>query len=196
MKIACNYTYPKEILDLIKITSDGPFIAGGSSLSIYEGDSIHTDIDVFFASAGQLDNFYKSLDHALSDMAYVRQQADFVTDNAVTIFIEKKRFFSFFSKKPTPQFKIQLISKGFFPNIEAVFNTFDLSICQIGLSGDGWHCTEKFLESFNNKTCEILQINKDTLKRCCKYWVRGYEPTNFNLDEMNSVDLLFSEGIY
>jgi hypothetical protein len=198
MKIECTHKYPQKFIDLIQPSPDGPFIAGGSALSIYEGNKILTDVDVFCTSQQQLSQVYERL----SLMISLREKADHFTENAITIFgtdIPSREEttnpqFDFSYSAVEERFRIQLVRKNWFANPEEVISSFDLTICQIATDGVDWYATNKFLHSYETKTADVIKTDENTTKRLLKYWVRGYEPVSLDLSEVESFN--FINGIY
>ena len=151
---------------LPKLNETGPWIAGGSLLRTYMGISIFNDIDVFFASTQQYDQYYKEL----KEQRHFTITSDVVHGNVHDVTVE-------FRGKP---FKIQMITIELFDRATALLDKFDLNICQIAYDGSHVYVAEGTLPSIENREIHFNSITypQKMISRCMKYAKYGFSLPN------------------
>ena len=189
IKLDFKKKFPEEIAELL-FYGNG-FIAGGAALALYSNLStdLINDYDIWFQDRHSFNKtkalLFSKLRKKTSVFNIFKQTDDieFIeTENALTV--EYKGF------------KIQLICKEFYPTVQDVLKDFDISICQIGFNGVHWYASEEFLESYTSKTCKIIRESntEDNIQsnvRLLKYWIKGYEPINLNLELLKNAPITF-----
>lgn len=148
--------------------SDAPicWIAGGAVRQWFSGKEYKSDVDVFGTSEAAL--------------------KEFVEANMIP---EKAKVFS--SEKSTTYknngYVIQTIN--FFANdVEALFNSFDFTLCQFAWDGQRITTTAEAILSVLRKRLKTHNIQPgyefDTLRRAFKYQRKGYKPCTGTLQEI------------
>lgn len=96
----------------------GPWIAGGCGRQLVLGEKTFNDIDVWFKDAFQFDQARERL----YDQFGYEMYETYTSENATTYTVG--------------QFKVQLIRRAFYPNLDAVFKEFDFTCCQVAVNDD------------------------------------------------------------
>lgn len=136
---------------------NGPWIAGGMPRQILLGESDFSDIDVWFNNKYQQEKIYQDLDNAFGRVMY----EVFSSENACTYQIG--------------DYKVQLIKRSFYKNINDVFDSFDFTCCQIAID----HELVPYGPGISDAKHYQLKLNKFDgkafLARYAKYVGYGYE---------------------
>ena len=179
---------------------NGPWIAGGSVRKLYQGyDWRSGDIDVFFQSAQQLDQWHQQFKTMFStDRLYhfscdlidcpnlfnfrsppVRKKSEFgayvhhTSDNAVTY-----KIWGFGDQ----DIKLQIINARYCKDIEDIWSKFDINICEFASVGQQCWRSESVDESLNTKQLTMRpEFSKAAPMRILKYLMYGY---NFDTPTM------------
>lgn len=167
-------------------------------LNWYQHKPADSDIDLFFHSEKDFDKMNKlftnayeiatSIDSVLPKFAvkktYETIDSDiFITDrhasdNAVTYSVT-------ISGASHPLWKVQLIKRRFYKNIEDVIDDFDITVCQIATDSYNKIVTSKhFAEDVAAKRLRFVNMTPSSAKRLIKYWAYGFTPTD---DDIQSV---------
>ncbi len=142
----------------------GPWIAGGAALRWYQGQAVgENDIDVFCSSAEQAQ---KIIDNIKS---YGRHTTKWESENAVTL--------SYYSSLGGKEWTIQIIKRRYFMSLKDVIDNFDITVCQVGTSGNDWLLGKNTSRDIREKNLRMtVPLQPDALKRLTKYWTYGYRP--------------------
>lgn len=150
----------------------GPWIAGGMPRQLAIGETNFVDIDVWFSSVYQLERLKKRLAEKFHDSMY----ESFVSENAETYQIG--------------DFKVQLIKRAYYSNLQEVFDNFDFVCCQVAVMPD----MRPFGPGIDDAKNRVLRVNKidkkGFLARYGKYVSYGYvmDPEEF-IDIINTEEL-------
>ena len=168
------------------------WIAGGTVLNWYQHKPADSDIDLFFHSEKDFDKMNKlftnayeistSIDSVLPKFAvkktYETVNSDILitdrhaSENAVTYSVT-------ISGASHPLWKVQLIKRRFYKNIEAVIEDFDITVCQIATDSYNKIATSKhFAEDVAAKRLRFVNMTPSSAKRLIKYWTYGFTPTD------------------
>lgn len=164
---------------LPKCDVDGPWIAGGALLRTYCGNKLISDIDVFFSSDVQFNEYISELKSAKS--------------NKYTVVREEKTswFFSIYIKYMECEYKIQCIKMKYFSDIRNLLSNFDINICMIAYDGTNIIICDGFFESVKAKkflfNLNSITMPKFHIKRLVKYTKYGYEIEDENLAKFTKV---------
>jgi hypothetical protein len=153
----------------------GPWIAGGAALRWWQGQPVgESDIDVFCANAKQAEEIIANI------KSYGRWQRKFESDNATTL--------SYWSKENTSkQWTIQIIKRRYFDSLQEVINSFDMTVCEIGTSGNDWVLGKETAKDIRERNLRLkYPLQSDALKRVVKYWTYGYRPVEGVLDAVQN----------
>ena len=167
-------------LDII----DGPWIAGGAAIELYEIGSLKNarDVDIFFKSRSQFDNYYHKAR---------RIEEHHLESKEIFAVNQEYEGFNF-----TIKFRNNLIINGIGFNYgntpEDVINTFDFTVTQIATDGICFisnpltiiDIKNKKLSFVNNKTQENRHPIKKIEERIQKYVNKGFKPDKFMLHWM------------
>jgi hypothetical protein len=134
----------------------GPWIAGGCGRQIALGENNFNDIDVWFNNEFQ----FRQVLNRLTDQFGYEMYETFSSDNAMTYQVGK--------------FKVQLIRRSYYPTLDAVFDKFDFTCCQIAVNDDLTAYGPGIADAKNY----VLKLNKFDSKaflaRYAKYVGYGY----------------------
>jgi hypothetical protein len=179
-----NKELPDKLVEAIKPNfKDGPWIAGGAGRCLYQDEPIN-DIDIWTTGNKQTIDIIDRLREKLSaDVSYQ-------TDNAMT-------FDWWVGDNDRSKWKIQVITRRSFPSLQAVFNDFDFTCCQVATNGKGrFYMTEQVAEDLESRRLRIAKFNQEGfLERWAKYTMYGYTMPKEELREcLNQKDLVWSLG--
>jgi hypothetical protein len=182
-KAASEFFYPtvnsadQEPVNIIKPDYEkGPWIAGGACLRWYQGLPVgESDIDVFCASAIQAQQLVEHI------KSYGRFHVKADTENAVTIEYSKKGG-SFMDS-----WVIQIITKRYYTSLKEIVDNFDVTVCQVGTTGDNWILGDYTARDIREKNLRMnIPLQPDAVKRLTKYWTYGYRPVPGLLEQIQT----------
>lgn len=142
---------------------NGPWIAGGCGRQVAVGERNFNDIDVWFKDVFQ---FEQTKDRLNDEFGYEMYES-FNSENAVTYQIGN--------------LKVQLIRRAYYPSLDAVFNSFDFTCCQVALD-DNLTAYGPGLEDARSMRLVLNHFDsKAFLARYAKYVGYGYvmDPEEF-----------------
>lgn len=157
----------KEVIKTAQINyHHGPWLAGGSCLRWYMGETLlqHTDMDFFFQEITQALDFENRMENKLS------AQNTMHTDNANTFVYQNQIF--------------QSVRRQYFSHLEDLFDHFDFTVCQIATDFKNFYLTEQAYEHISQRRLILHKHNPEILVRLTKYWYRGYYPDEQTLEEI------------
>jgi hypothetical protein len=93
----------------------GPWIAGGCGRQVAIGETTFNDIDVWFKDVFQ----FEQASNRLHDAFGYEMYETYNSANAITYQVGN--------------YKVQLIRRAYYPNLDAVFKSFDFTCCQVAL---------------------------------------------------------------
>jgi hypothetical protein len=163
----------ENIVDLIYKHDDlGPWIAGGCGRQVVLGEHKFNDIDVWFKNSFQFEQTRARLNDAFGYEMY----ETYTSENAVTYQVG--------------DYKVQLIRRAYYPNVDAVFNSFDFTCCQVGLDKNLQPYGPGVEDARSNKLVMNNYDPKAFLARYAKYVGYGYvmDPDQF-VEILNREDL-------
>lgn len=149
---------PENIVSTILKDADhrGPWIAGGMGRQLVLGEYDFNDIDVWFSNRVQLNLARQRIIETFGSSAYI----SFKSDNAETFQVG--------------EYKVQLIIKTFFKDINELFEHFDFTCCQVGVDRN----MKVYGPGINDAKNYVLRVNKlnsdKFLARYAKYIGYGY----------------------
>jgi hypothetical protein len=157
----------------INVNPKGPWIAGGAILRTFLGQSLDTDIDLFFCNESQYNEAYgKMKDHAL--------------------FVTESEFSSTFKtlvehRGVEKEHKVQLVKFVYSEKAVGIIGVFDINVCEIAFDGKRIIVPEESLEGIKSKRMKIhvdrITYPTHTFKRVVKYSQRGFTIDEKNLQE-------------
>lgn len=146
----------RDLEDILGLTSNKMFIAGGAARLWYEGREVgQHDIDVYFANQEDWLNCFDKMDK--------KHTRTFTSANAVTFDVQKK-------------YKIQLIRTQYNSDPHKIIENFDISVCQIATDGERWYMGKNFTYDLKNHILRFESVTPKFLKRYIKYQAYGFEP--------------------
>jgi len=185
----------------------GPWIAGGSVRKVWQGlDWRHQDVDVFFRSKEQIEEFKHNLAKLskrnseyveytvnyeersitsylpkLSNTNDIAVEIHFTSDNAITFSVTE------FNGIDTLTYKLQIITKTLYNHYTEVINTFDFTICQFLTDGKHIYTYQNAIDDCKSKHINMVtDSNRETTPiRILKYMAYG-----FTLDDLKFFDLI------
>lgn len=143
----------------------GPWIAGGAALRWYQGLPVgENDIDVFCANARQASDIIERI------KSYGRFTTKFESENAVTLDYWNKDEYN-------KRWTIQIITRRYFGSLEEVINNFDITVCEVGTTGNEWRLGPFTARDIRERNLNFkMPLQPDAMKRLVKYWTYGYRP--------------------
>lgn len=145
----------------------GPWIAGGAVWRWYRGQAINsfTDVDVFFRDRAQFDLLNDQLRLGRKN-EFDSGEPLFISDNAAT--------YSF------DGYRIQLIKRNFYDNVDALLNKFDIISCKIATDGRQWFTNNtQTIQHIESSVLDMVNpLQPGAIKRFLKYWIYGFIPTD------------------
>ena len=167
-------------LDIIQPNAkDGPWIAGGSCLKWYQGQTVNmSDIDVFFRDAFQLRRVMNRIEDTK------RCHVKYRSDNAITYEYTTERDSL---EDSYTVFTIQLIQHKYFNSMQEVIDRFDFSVCQVATCGEEWVLGEHTARDIRTRSLRAVgDVKGDIAKRLTKYWIYGYRPVDGLMNDIIS----------
>lgn len=154
-------------VNLIAPGVNGPWIAGGAALQWYQGRPLELhDIDVFCAGPEQADQLCQRLAPHCS--------MTFQSNNATTYGLDATTNITDIIAK---RWTVQVIKRRYFDSIRDVVNSFDITVCQIGMDGHEWVLGTAAAQDIRQQNLRMtLPLLPDAVKRLTKYWSYGYRP--------------------
>lgn len=157
----CNYLE----LDM----ENGPWLAGGAVRKLYFKEMIgNSDWDIWFSSMNQYQNTLSKIENLrIADLKHT-------SSNAKTFQLDGH--------------KVQLINRNFYPSVQELLNSFDMTICQFATDGAKFKVGDESIQDCQNKIIRIRKniINPGIMKRITKYIVYGFYPTQEILNQIES----------
>lgn len=175
IEFPCVHSSDQEPVNLILPNlKEGPWIAGGAALRWYQDQSVgDSDIDVFCSSEEQA---LRIIDYIKS---YGRFSIKFDSTNALTM--------QYWNKDNTRTWTVQIIKRRYFTSLKDVIDNFDISVCQIGTSGNDWLLGKDTARDIRERNLRMnLPLQPDAAKRLTKYWTYGYRPVDGLLDAVKN----------
>ena len=172
---------PKEDHEPVTIINPnmetGPWIAGGAVLRWYQGQPVdESDIDVFCANAKQAADVINAV------KSQGQYSVKFESENAVTLSLWSKEQGS--AKLP---WTIQIITRRYFASMRDVLDNFDITVCQIGTTGEEYILGKTTAKDIREKNLRFNRpLQPDALKRLVKYWTYGYRPVDGLLEDIQN----------
>lgn len=171
--------YDWEVVSVINPhLKTGPWIAGGAALNWWQGNTVgESDVDVFCRDSQQADRLIERI------KKYERFTVKYESDNAITLDY-------WLDSNYEHRWTVQVIKRRYFKSLEEVINSFDISVCQIGTSGNDWALGENTAKDIEKRLLRFQKpLQPDTVKRLVKYWVYGYRPVDGTIDDILNTDL-------
>lgn len=156
--------YPIKLLkDLPKLRKQGIFLCGGSALALFLGHGI---------------NSIKDYDFYCKDYPSQKEFEEYLTGNmnmSLTHVTDNARTYSPYSGSITS--KVQIITRNFYPDYQAIFEDFDFSICKVGYLGNYEYCFGPTARQHILEKKLVLEgkVTDDFFKRWYKYDLKGFK---------------------
>jgi len=170
---------------------DHCWIGGGTPLNWYLGRPCDSDIDLFFRGEKVYDKLNNTLNKHYEEnhksWIWTPNQRWAVserhsTDNATTYTLVRQ-----VSKMDTGRhYKVQLIKRAFYETAQAVLDDFDITVCQIVTDGKRVWTGEHFARDVAERRLRFHKLSPGSAKRLVKYWVYGYQPSDAEINMVNS----------
>lgn len=171
-----------EPLDaLLPYLPNGAFIAGGFLRSLIANDAdFKTDIDIFFTGSRAFNEMLNAIIKPMSGRMAETFRGYYPDISLEDLRQNSKKYrlinfipHSSYEYKP----RIQLIKMVWYPSIDAVIDSFDLTICQFATDGESIVFNPLGFEDIKNKKLRIhkSQSSLITLDRLLKYENKGYK---------------------
>lgn len=146
-----------KIIDHFGGSGGNKWIAGGAVRAFCQGKSISTDIDFFFADA---DSFHEFV-------------SEYGTDDGR---FETKHQTTFHREIDGTRYKIQTIRISYYKSLQECLDTFDFTICQLGIDGDDLVVGPYTMWDLgrNRLVLHKLTYGVATVRRLLKYGAQGF----------------------
>jgi hypothetical protein len=171
----------------INPSPDGPWICGGAVRKTIQKVELDSDLDVFFKTQDQRDDVFNKL---LKHNPRVEHQHHKESGLAVTnlYFSKKTPFYDWITigGPKSSEFKVQLISYGFFDTIEKVLDSFDFTIAQFGYDGKDFVTGPYSLFDLGRMRLAVHKVTYpvSNMRRLLKYTSQGFYACNGCLGEL------------
>jgi hypothetical protein len=139
----------KILKQIPHIDEDGPWVAGGSVWKSIEQIPLTCDVDIFFKSAQQCEQWYRKL----LSLPYVHRIVSDAKSNQYNTTLKYHIYDKGYNKTIT----LQLISFKFFNNIQELLDGFDFTVCQFGFDGRKLYSGDTSFDDLRNR--EIIFNN-------------------------------------
>jgi hypothetical protein len=156
----------KALSRLPSVGEFGPWIAGGAVRRTMTGEKLDSDFDFFFHDDLQA----KAFTVAMSGLGAAKVTQ---TDKATTFMLP--------SKTPSEgvylaEMKVQAITFAYFPNAEAVIDSFDFTLSQFAYDGESVYVGAFSLWDVARKRLVMHRVSYavSTVRRLMKYAAQGY----------------------
>lgn len=145
----------------------GPWVAGGAARRVFLGDEISgSDIDIFAASAFQMDMARKTFEMPHPSRSVVRTAANKRTGtvNLQVVFAAQcavEEAPDYMARQTIPfehEIKVQIIAK-YFPTVEDMFADFDFTVCEFATDGRTIVTTEEAVRDLKDG---VLNVRRDS----------------------------------
>ena len=83
-------------------------------------------------------------------------------------------------------YKVQLIQRQFYETPQAIIDDFDITVCQIVTDGKQVWTGERFARDVAERRLRFHKLSPGSAKRLVKYWVYGYQPSDAEIDMINT----------
>jgi hypothetical protein len=171
-KCITPFEYIVEILP--KCTSQGPWLAGGALLRTYTGKPLDSDVDVFFQSKEQLEQYIAELSlKSYKGAAEDRKSNHYTVKDMIVSEWHTTITVNYMDR----DWKIQCVSFVYFKDIGELFDSFDFDVCMLAYDGTEVFVSPTTFDAIANKKTKLVKINYPsvTLKRLVKYMRHGYD---------------------
>lgn len=170
--LAENSELEKALSRLPALSKEGPWLAGGALRRTLSKQPIESDFDFFFRSKEQADEF----------IAKVKASGGWqvsTNKNNTTLKLpsEGPKSVDIDTFEPAqPEIKIQAVTMTFYPDLAAVLDSFDFTICQFGYDGTDLYFGDYALWDLGRKRLVPHKITYATssLRRLLKYTKSGF----------------------
>jgi len=150
----------------------GVWLAGGSVRRTFEGQKLDSDFDFFFRDEKSMDDFIKKLEGRGANLLKENDKNKmFILPSEV-----EEHEIEGFDGKYIPELKIQCINFEFFPDIQAVIDSFDFTICMFAFDGTDFFIGDFSLWDLSKKRLVINKISYavSSMRRLIKYTNQGF----------------------
>jgi hypothetical protein len=154
-----DYEWFNKMCASLDIREDGPWLCGGAVRNVVTGTKHDSDWDLFFKSYDQLKKWL----HIQRDKIIFKYE----TDNQAT----------YEYKHAEKTHIVQIIKVRFYNNIEEVLDSFDYTICMLGVNGTNTlYCGDYTLWDLSRKRLVLhkLMYPVATIRRMLKYGGKGF----------------------
>lgn len=155
-------------------------------LRTYTGQPFDSDVDVFFRTKEQCDEFITAITSgAYAGSTESRKSNQYIVENTFSNQWHTTITVNYMGR----DWKIQCITFVFFQTIHELFESFDFDVCMMAYDGSELHVNNTTFDAIEKKMVRLIKINYPsiTLKRLIKYMRQGY-----NIDDADVTVLIDS----
>lgn len=167
---------------LPQVNDEGPWVAGGAVRRTMTGEPLTSDIDFFFRSNRQYNNF---LEEAMS------LGTKLISSNDMNVSMVLPADYSTLHLQGTPktaqeELKVQAIKFRYYESLEQVIDSFDFTLSQFGFDGEYIYMSDFALWDVARKKIVPHKITYATssLRRLLKYGAQGFSVCSGGLSEI------------
>lgn len=166
----------KALSRLPPVGANGPWIAGGAVRRTIQGEALDSDFDFFFRDEVQARQFAKAMDDL--GAAKIAESPKAMTFMLPSEAVEGKTYL--------PEMKVQAIAFAYFPDAEAVIDSFDFTLSQFAYDGSNVYIGTFSLWDVARKRIVIHKVSYgvSTTRRLLKYAAQGYTVCSGALAEL------------
>lgn len=152
-----------KLTERMKMTIEtGPWLAGGAVRKLLMNEPVlDGDLDFFFKTMGQLRLFQERYVRVHKEGGWTRQNNSYTCGKTSAIF------------------------RQFYPSIESLFGSFDLTVCQFITDGVTVGYTAAAMkDAIERNLVDAGNFTAPTIQRILKYFLKGFVPEEGFLSEM------------
>lgn len=174
-----------DMLDRLMSLPSGVFVAGGFAASVLEPEHKAKDIDLFFASEEAFLKTYQQLKEGKAPLAGYETKVLIGSENTEEV---AKMSYVGFKHADSHIMPIQLIKTAWYESAEALIDTFDFTVTQVGIDVGAqkmfFNPVTTIDLSKKRLALHRMQFPISTMRRMLKYTGKGYTACNGFLTSM------------
>lgn len=160
-----NHNYLNAIRRLSPILDieNGPWVAGGSVMNIFQNTMQANDIDIFCKDSSQHRMVWEFI---MKNFLYSYIRNDYRKDENLSFFQIDKGI------------PLQLVGTRYFESLDSLLNDFDFTIVMAGTDGTNWKVGDRFSYDLRIKKLIVNnnQYRAKQIGRLYRYCMKGFTP--------------------
>lgn len=160
----------KALSRLPKLSSEGPWLAGGALRKTFQGIKLDSDFDFFFKSKDQFEKFQDKLEKKGAKLLSQNDKNQkWILPSEIPDGAEGENIY-------LPEMEIQLINFQYYENAEQVIDSFDYTLCQFAYDGAYIYMSDFALWDVARKKLvpHKITFGAASIRRMMKYANQGF----------------------